>query len=186
MSRLNQKGRKCFLKKGWSVGLRCQMRAEKCQLAQTAWRQATSELSQSCFDEVKWAEIRSLWIEKCKLSKRKQKVQATIPPRVIVKSMTPFLLLLLFLNSLGVTVKTSCEGCHLERLSIHLELILHPALGEAPGNQTIPLPAFPVQDFQEQLACSREVQVFNSSVNSIHQRLPGPAPWKCLGQLLPP
>lgn len=31
----------------------------------------TSELSQSCFDEVKWIEIRSLWMEKCKLSKRK-------------------------------------------------------------------------------------------------------------------
>lgn len=47
-------------------------------------------------------------------------------------------------NPLGVTVKTSCEGCHPEWPSIHLELILHSALGEAPGNQTIPLPAFPI------------------------------------------
>lgn len=84
------------MKKGWSVGLRCQMRAEKCQLEQTTWRQATSELNQSCFDEVKWVEIRSLWIEKCKLSKRKQKVQATISPRVILKSMMPFFVVVVF------------------------------------------------------------------------------------------
>lgn len=74
--------------KGWSVGLRCQMRAEKCQLKQTnAGRPLVS-----FFDEVKWVEIRSLWIEKYKLSKRKQKGQATISPRVILKPMTLLLL----------------------------------------------------------------------------------------------
>ena len=61
-----------------------------------------------------------------------------ISPRVILKSILPF-----FIYSLGVTVKTSCEEFHQDRPPIHLELILNPALGEAPGKTNNPVASLP-------------------------------------------
>lgn len=81
----------------------------------------------------------------------------TISPRVILEYM-----MLFPMDSLGTTVRTSCARACPERPAIHLELRLFPAPGEAPGNQTILLPAHLVLDFQEQLACSRDVQVLQS------------------------
>lgn len=81
----------------------------------------------------------------------------TISPRVILESMTRF-----HMDSLGTTVKTSFARARPERPVIRLELRLFPAPGEAPGNQTILLPAHLVLDFQEQLAHSGDVQVLRS------------------------
>lgn len=61
-----------------------------------------------------------------------------ISPRVILKSIPPFLI-----YSLRVTVKTGCEEFHPDRPPIHLELILNPALGEAPGKPNNPIASLP-------------------------------------------
>lgn len=76
----------------------------------------------------------------------------------------------LSIYSLGVTVKTSCKGFHPERPPINLELMLFPALSEAPGNQSCCQPTWSRISRSSWLVPERS-KSFNPSETSIHQRL---------------